>query len=912
MSLRYALPLFAFALVARPAAAQTGTCVNGRAYRDLDGSDLRARVLTVGSLFGIHFYEVPRFSSHAATAVAGIWLAGEVGGTFRVADGTFYGGTDFWPGPLDAGPTLPDPADCSPYDRIWSVTTADVARYESTGVASEDLAAWPVGLGAAAVDAGGTPIVTTDRARTINLTAGERPVLYGSQTAFWVMNDLGNTHVRSSSLPLGVEVRATAFVVYAEGDSVLSRASFYRYEVVNRNTVAIENARFSLPQITALGGQDDYVGTDSARGLAYVYNGDDADEDYGLYPPAVGVDLLGGFGTTIAYPNNASMYPVLPIHYARYMNAQWIDGTPLTEGGEGHGGGTPIPYLYPGDPVAPAYWSMRCEDPACTSAAIPGYAYLITTSPAFRLEPGASHTIDVALLYARGATNIGSVTALRAASDRVQALHDSGALYGPALASASTPLAAPAPLAPEEGTVYPIGVGEVTLAWAAVPGAVAYEVQIDTTGAPFQGRQGTRLTSSNTLAYALPSHAARTYHWRVRALALGANSAPGPARTFSALGYPQPGISAAAVVEVARPGGADPCAGAPADPGCQQGLGGNTVFHDGDTGADYYVTGSVYGGEILSLMRFVHMASPDYYEVRFTPTGGYGVYGYATGAGINRIVRVPFELWNVRTTLTNASDDVRMIPFLGTAVGGAAPPLDWADHFSGNDPWAGRPRPTVPITDPVYGFMPDRGDGYARFEQAALAFGGAGATYDPTADGDTQVDGDPYHGGACTNQGYYADFCYRNTEPESGAPFPNTAGAQRVFPIGRFAFADLAADGTTPGAGTTIRLRTALLGTPTDAAPPAPAVAAALAVERVAPNPARGRAVVAYAVPVAGRAVVAVYDALGRRVAVLADGPVAAGRHEAELNTAGLSPGVYVVVVESGGARAARTLAVVR
>ena len=53
-------------------------------------------------------------------------------------------------------------------------------------------------------------------------------------------------------------------------------------------------------------------------------------------------------------------------------------------------------------------------------------------------------------------------------------------------------------------------------------------------------------------------------------------------------------------------------------------------------------------------------------------------------------------------------------------------------------------------------------------------------------------------------------------------------------------------------------------------------------------------------------------DVLGRRVAVLADGPLAAGEHRIALDAARLAAGVYVLVLESGGRRTARTVVVAR
>ena len=61
---------------------------------------------------------------------------------------------------------------------------------------------------------------------------------------------------------------------------------------------------------------------------------------------------------------------------------------------------------------------------------------------------------------------------------------------------------------------------------------------------------------------------------------------------------------------------------------------------------------------------------------------------------------------------------------------------------------------------------------------------------------------------------------------------------------------------------------------------PAPGVPDRFALSPSYPNPMRGTATVAFAMPVAADVRLALYDVLGREVAVLLDGPVAAGHHE--------------------------------
>jgi hypothetical protein len=70
---------------------------------------------------------------------------------------------------------------------------------------------------------------------------------------------------------------------------------------------------------------------------------------------------------------------------------------------------------------------------------------------------------------------------------------------------------------------------------------------------------------------------------------------------------------------------------------------------------------------------------------------------------------------------------------------------------------------------------------------------------------------------------------------------------------------------------------------------------AAYALDGAAPNPFRGEASVGFALPEAAEVRLAVYDLLGREVAVLADGPMEAGRHRARFDGRGLPAGLYVV-----------------
>ena len=78
------------------------------------------------------------------------------------------------------------------------------------------------------------------------------------------------------------------------------------------------------------------------------------------------------------------------------------------------------------------------------------------------------------------------------------------------------------------------------------------------------------------------------------------------------------------------------------------------------------------------------------------------------------------------------------------------------------------------------------------------------------------------------------------------------------------------------------------------------------------PNPVRGAARLPYRLGRGGAVRLAVHDALGREVAVLADGVQPAGLHEASWDAGGLAPGAYVVRLETPDAAAARLVTVAR
>ncbi len=94
---------------------------------------------------------------------------------------------------------------------------------------------------------------------------------------------------------------------------------------------------------------------------------------------------------------------------------------------------------------------------------------------------------------------------------------------------------------------------------------------------------------------------------------------------------------------------------------------------------------------------------------------------------------------------------------------------------------------------------------------------------------------------------------------------------------------------------------------------PGPAPATRLALEAPAPNPTSGALHLTFVADGAAPVTLALYDALGRRVASVFDGAdLAGGRHTATLDTSRLAAGVYVVRLSQGDRQAVRRVVVSR
>ncbi len=122
-----------------------------------------------------------------------------------------------------------------------------------------------------------------------------------------------------------------------------------------------------------------------------------------------------------------------------------------------------------------------------------------------------------------------------------------------------------------------------------------------------------------------------------------------------------------------------------------------------------------------------------------------------------------------------------------------------------------------------------------------------------------------------------------------------------------------AADTTQPTSGTiAVGAASWNSGVPTAVETAGELLPGAFALEQNYPNPFNPSTVIRFSLPAAGRVRLAVYDLLGREVAVLVDGEQVAGVHSADFDATNLPSGVYVTRMQTPGFSDTRKMILMR
>ncbi|MGH7726204.1 MAG: hypothetical protein ACREOU_12325 [Candidatus Eiseniibacteriota bacterium] len=368
-----------------PASSPGGPSISLSSQMPLDPNQLSLTLTNFASFAfdvqnGSAGLEYPTCSGRYVVFAAGLWVVANVGDDVHAAM-TAYS-TEFVPGPMAGGTYQPD----NPSFRVYRVTSSD-----TTGYADWMANAVPQG---APTSAGGT-----------------EPLVRGDQTAWTVFNDAdptAHTNNLGHTPPLGLEVQLLASGT--AGNGPFGYGLYLDNRLINKGVNTLDSAYVALWVDPDLGQfTDDLVGCDPALDLGYCYNSTNNDGIYGANPPAVGLALLEG-------PRPVGGGPPLGMTAFRmYVNGE--DPQNLTEArnlmlGRAVDGSLiidptttfPTRLQYAGDPVLGTGW---------LDSAPSDRRFAVSSGP-FRMVPGDTETVRVAVLVGQGEDRLASVTALKA------------------------------------------------------------------------------------------------------------------------------------------------------------------------------------------------------------------------------------------------------------------------------------------------------------------------------------------------------------------------------------------------------------------------------------------------------------------------------------------------------------------
>jgi len=438
---------------------------------DMSINNVRARLLSGGDVWwdgSNGRYIVPKVEpgqEEISSIYAGaVWLGGvDPGNNLKVAAQTYGGAssTDFWPGPLTTdGET--EAIVCETWDRFFRVTGKEVREHRANFAAAQEagipydpndipdgIKGWPAVGNEFFEDIEGFRLPDDNNGLAgfwdygdngvpdgrYNPELGDFPIVeirgcsgfpqtFPDEMIFWIYNDNGNVHTQSNSefaIQMEVQVQAFAFAT----DDEINNMTFQRYKLINRAKESINNTYFAMWVDGDLGcSEDDYIGCDTTRSLAYYYNSDALDGQppngacggvatYGADVPAVGIDYFRGplnenfeeLGmSTFSYFNRpgfggphppATTDPTSAPDYYNYLQGNWRDGTPFSFGGTGYDPGNPnlVDYAYVDPPDMADGWSQ------CEAMSSQGDRRTVQASGPFRLDPGVKNELIIGAVW---------------------------------------------------------------------------------------------------------------------------------------------------------------------------------------------------------------------------------------------------------------------------------------------------------------------------------------------------------------------------------------------------------------------------------------------------------------------------------------------------------------------------------
>lgn len=296
-------------------------------------------------------FKIKDANGKSTVSAGALWIGGYQNGSLKLAAQKYYGPnanlkTDFAAGPMCTNSSrYQDSSYTQTYDRLWRVTRNEIQTHQSdyqnaNYVTPESILFWPAhGNTQKGESKFLAPFADHNNNRIYEPALGEHPEIRGDQALFMMFNDDNRSDALTFTGKLGVEVHLMAYAFDSIQDTALHNTIFLNYQIYNRSSNDLDSLIVAHWTDFDIGNAlDDFIGSDSALGLTYSFNGDTDDDGpngFGLYPPAMGFMSLGNDLAGSGYYNQGNGAPIATrepsgsLDYYNYMKQLWKNESPM-------------------------------------------------------------------------------------------------------------------------------------------------------------------------------------------------------------------------------------------------------------------------------------------------------------------------------------------------------------------------------------------------------------------------------------------------------------------------------------------------------------------------------------------------------------------------------------------------------